>query len=163
MMYDTLITTHVDYEVHISPDGSVALLSEDGLDTLLIFICRRSNPDHILVNDHIGGTWGSELVVSSVSTGHPKGSVLHFKFNGTDMDIWNGHTSVAFPRFDSARRVRARFVRLLNADNPGRSLISGIGSLDANLARIENRILSRRLEALEERLSGDDGQPRKAR
>lgn len=159
MMYNTLIIPRIDYDVSISPEGSVALLSEDGLDTLFIMIYRKGNPDQIVVNDHIAGTWGSELIFSEPSTENPGRAVLHFEFNGTGMDIWDGLSFVTFPRFDSARRVRARFVRLLNADNPGGSLISRIGSLDANLARIENRILSRRLEALERRLSDKDGRP----
>ena len=154
MFYQSLITENVVYELSLEKNGSVALLSEATLETLIIFLRKDDQPSFIIINDQIGGKWGDELRMTVPREGEPGDSTVWFKFDGGKIEIGTFIESETFIRFDAQRADEVQLVRMLHASNPNMTLATGIPRLSSSLAKIEHHILSRRINALEEKLMG---------
>jgi hypothetical protein len=152
-MHQSQIAPNLVYRVVLPPGARVALVAGNGLDVLFFLLHREGEPEgRIVINDQFGGEWGEEVQLPLSSPADPSRETVEFKFNGDLMEVWNSVKSERFGRFDADRCERVRFVRLNGAENPGRSLISKLESLDATLAQIESHLLHRRIDALEARL-----------
>lgn len=132
----------------------MVLLSDNGLDTLMLMQRRTDRPNQVLINDCINGQWGEELSLSMPVDEDNGSGTIWMKFNGTQIEIWTLSEASTFARFGDVRRKVAKFIRLNKATHPGQTLISGIERLDTTLARIETHILNRRLDMLERQLTG---------
>jgi hypothetical protein len=164
MMHQSQIVPNLVYRVTLPPGARVAVVAGNGLDVLFFLMHRQGEPEgHIVINDQYNGEWGAEIHLPLPPSDDPSREAVEFKFNGDQMEVWNSAKVVRFARFDADRCERVRFVRLNGAENPGRSLISNLESLDATLAQIETHLLHRRIDALEARLgAASSGAPSEA-
>lgn len=157
MLHRILVTEHVVYDLKVETAGAVALLSEDTLDTLVVFLRQSERPGIVVVNDKIADHWGEEVHVMLPPADSENSDRIWFKFNGKLIEIWSQVEAKTFPRFDAERGAAARLMHLFHAENPGGGLVSGMPTLESTLAKIEHHILTRRLDALEARLgTGQD-------
>lgn len=145
------------HELKIDPGGSVALVSENGLDVLALFLRRKSEAsDEIVVNNNIAGEWGEERVFLLPTAPGGEISSVWFKSNDDGLEVWTAAYAGKFERFTAKTREKVRFVRLNQAVNCASSLTASLDSVDYTAAEIEAHLLYRRMDDLERRLTQSD-------
>lgn len=156
MLYSTLFARGVVYKLVIQPNGALVLLNDSNLDNLLVILRKQEQPNMIAINDKINDVWGQQVSLKLPPPGAEGSDSVWFKFEAGKLELWTLEEATAFERFTAERMEAARFAHVSRAE-PSKALLSGVGSLDSNLAKIESHLLMRRIDSLETRLDAARG------
>lgn len=152
-MKNALLLQNDVHELKINSGGSAALVAENGVDVMALFLRRKSDTsDEIVVNSCIEGAWGAERIFRLPPIDESETPSVWFKANENGLEVWTSAYAGQFERFTTAHRKRVRFVRLNQAINSSSSLTSSLESIDYAAMEIEAHLLYRRMDALERQL-----------
>ena len=155
MFVNTKIFENTDYAIRFD-DRNVrpyfSLVRACGF-RILLHIEMRFDEGRVVINDRPEGAWQQEeslpLIVKTVKA-QP---VVHFRFSGGRLQVWNDLDRLDFTRFGETQREAAFFARFFGAGDVHGNVEFSVGTPEATRLLIENHILHRRLERVEAALA----------
>ncbi|MCJ1903262.1 hypothetical protein MR829_23370 [Paracoccus versutus] len=149
MIQTTRILPGIVHEISFQYPSSSLQLMDVMAEDIFFFAGLKSSDGPIILNNRINNAWGSEETVIVPPDGSARRLSLWFKFNGSEIELWNDHVSHVFRRFNGECAAQTGLSRLQGVENPGRSLAFRVMTPEAMAAEIGYQVLNRRIDRLE--------------